>query len=120
MPEPEPSPPDDLPPRGALPPHRGLAEFQARIEAIYGEKDRRRGLEGTYMWFAEEVGELARALRRGDPENLRVEVSDVLAWLATLASMAGVDLEQAARRYAAGCPRCGASPCACERGPDRT
>ncbi len=118
MPEPD-RPEDALPPRGALPPHRGLAEFQAVIEAIYGEKDRARGLEGTYMWFAEEVGELARALRRGDPENLRVEVSDVLAWLSTLASMAGVDLEEAARRYAEGCPRCDGTPCACDRGPGR-
>jgi hypothetical protein len=38
----------------------------------------------------------------------------VLAWLATLASLSGVDLEAAARaKYALGCPRCKAAPCAC-------
>jgi NTP pyrophosphatase (non-canonical NTP hydrolase) len=63
--------------------------------------------------MAEEVGELARALRHGDPEQLSLEFSDVLAWLASLANLTGVDLEAAMARYAEGCPKCGASPCAC-------
>lgn len=100
-------------------PHRGLRSFQRHIEDIYGERDRARGLSGTYMWFAEEVGELARALRSGDPDNLCGEVGDVLAWLSTLASMAGVDLEEAAARYTAGCPRCAEIPCNCQRGAAR-
>ena len=100
-------------------PHQGLRSFQRLIEAIYGERDTARGVAGTYMWFAEEVGELARALRSGDPENLKVEVSDVLAWLSTLASMAGIDMEEAAARYATGCPRCGSIPCKCQRGAAR-
>jgi NTP pyrophosphatase (non-canonical NTP hydrolase) len=92
-----------------------LSEFQQIIHRTFGEKDATRGLAGTFMWFTEEVGELARALKRREPdlENLEEEVGDVLAWLTTLASLAGVDLERAARRYAAGCPRCGAAPCAC-------
>ncbi|MBL8863898.1 MAG: nucleotide pyrophosphohydrolase [Planctomycetes bacterium] len=91
-----------------------IAEFQRLIEAIYGERDRARGLSGTHMWFGEEVGELTRALRRNRREELEGEFADVLAWLTTLASMSGIDLEQAARRkYAAGCPRCRATPCAC-------
>ena len=92
-----------------------LAEFQRRIEALYGEKDRRRGLEGTFMWFTEEVGELSRALRRGvKGAPLEEEFADVLAWLSTLASIAGVELEQAAlQKYGAGCPRCRATPCRC-------
>ena len=91
-----------------------ITEFQELIERIYFERDSSRGLEGTHMWFCEEVGELTRALRRGHEDELEGEFADVLAWLATLASMAGVDLEQAARRkYARGCPRCEATPCAC-------
>lgn len=91
-----------------------ITEFQELIERIYFERDSIRGLEGTHMWFCEEVGELTRALRRGHEDELEGEFADVLAWLATLASMAGVDLEQAARRkYARGCPRCEATPCAC-------
>ena len=91
-----------------------LEEFQRRIEAIYFERDKARGLSGTHMWFCEEVGELTRALRRGHKDELAGEFADVLAWLATLASIAGVDLEAAARaKYAEGCPRCRATPCAC-------
>jgi NTP pyrophosphatase (non-canonical NTP hydrolase) len=84
-----------------------IREFQERIEAIYYERDAARGLAGTHMWFCEEVGELTRALRRDQKAELEGEFADVLAWLATLASIAGVDLERAARtKYEAGCPRC--------------
>ena len=92
----------------------GIEEFQRRIEAIYYQRDSARGLAGTHMWFCEEVGELTRALRRGRREELEGEFADVLAWLATLASIAGVDLQAAAAgKYGRGCPRCGSIPCAC-------
>lgn len=88
--------------------------FQQRIEDIYLERDRARGLAGTTLWFVEEVGELVRALRRGERDNLEEEFADVYAWLATLASISGLDLEQVGRaKYANGCPRCESVPCAC-------
>ncbi|MDP6540176.1 MAG: MazG nucleotide pyrophosphohydrolase domain-containing protein [Planctomycetota bacterium] len=91
-----------------------IAKFQALIERIYYERDASRGLAGTHMWFCEEVGELTRALRRNEVDDLEGEFADVLAWLATLASIAGVDLERAAcRKYARGCPRCHETPCGC-------
>jgi NTP pyrophosphatase (non-canonical NTP hydrolase) len=91
-----------------------IGEFQRWIERIYLERDRARGLAGTHMWFQEEVGELTRALRRGQREHLEGEFADVLAWLATLASLSGVDLDAvAAAKYARGCPRCERVPCAC-------
>jgi len=91
-----------------------LEEFQRLIEEIYYEKDSKRGLAGTHMWFCEEVGELTRALRRGQREELEGEFADVLAWLSTLASIAGIELEQAAaKKYGEGCPRCTATPCTC-------
>lgn len=91
-----------------------VGQFQRRIEEIYGVKDASRGTAGTYMWLAEEVGELSRALRRGDRAELEGEFADVFAWLATLASMHGVSLEQVARaKYGDGCPRCHAAPCTC-------
>jgi NTP pyrophosphatase (non-canonical NTP hydrolase) len=92
----------------------GIEEFQRRIEAIYYQRDSARGLAGTHMWFCEEVGELTRALRRGRHAELAGEFADVLAWLATLASIAGVDLQAAAaEKYGRGCPRCSSTPCAC-------
>jgi NTP pyrophosphatase (non-canonical NTP hydrolase) len=95
-----------------------ISEFQKKIEAIYFEKDKGRGLPATYMWFAEEVGELTRALRRGDDrDNLEEEFADVLAWLSSLASISGVDLQAAAlKKYEKGCPYCHATPCACKNG----
>jgi NTP pyrophosphatase (non-canonical NTP hydrolase) len=93
-----------------------LSQLQQLIRDIFGAKDGRRGVEGTFMWFMEEVGELASALRQGDtpPEDLAAEFADVLAWLVTLANIAGVDLDAAvARKYGTGCPSCGQTPCGC-------
>jgi NTP pyrophosphatase (non-canonical NTP hydrolase) len=96
-----------------------IEQFQVWIDRVYGDRDRARGLAGTHMWFCEEVGELTRALRRnrgsdGDRAALESEFADVLAWLATLATIAGVDLQKAATdKYGKGCPRCNAVPCRC-------
>jgi NTP pyrophosphatase (non-canonical NTP hydrolase) len=65
--------------------------------------------------LTEEVGELARAIRKGDRDNLELEFSDGLAWTASLANLLDVDLEAVAGRYEAGCPKCGSSPCRCAR-----
>ena len=77
----------------------------------------------------EEVGELSTALRetsseeqaRISPEefekrraNLKLEFADVLAWLATIANVAKVDLGAAvAEKYGSGCPGCHAFVCEC-------
>ena len=91
-----------------------IAELQETLRRTYGARDDERGRDATFRWMTEEVGELARALRHGDPDQLALEFSDVLAWLASLANLTGVDLEAAVARYAEGCPKCGASPCACD------
>ncbi len=92
-----------------------LSDFQQLIRDMYYEKDVARGVEGTFMWLMEEVGELASALRSGnDRENLAAEFADVLAWLTTIANVAGVDLNAAvAAKYGSGCPGCGRLVCTC-------
>jgi NTP pyrophosphatase (non-canonical NTP hydrolase) len=90
-----------------------LGALQARIDTTFGERDRARGTDGTFRRLVEEVGEAAKAIRHGDREALALELSDVLAWTLSVAALCGVDLDRAAGRYAAGCPRCGASPCRC-------
>lgn len=90
-----------------------LREFQQLMVDTYGERDRARGVPATVAWLAEEVGELAKAARKGTRAEQEHEVADVLAWLASLAAQLGIDLEQAAGRYRDGCPRCGGRPCAC-------
>lgn len=83
------------------------------MRATYGARDAARGSDATFRWLTEEVGELARALRKDDRANLELEFSDVLAWLASLANLRGVDLDDAMARYADGCPKCHATPCRC-------
>ena len=91
-----------------------LRELQTLIRRMYHDKDAARGVEGTFMWLSEEVGELAGALRGGTKEEMTLEFADVLAWLATIANVVDVDLEEAVRRkYGAGCPGCGNFACTC-------
>ena len=93
-----------------------LAQLQQVIRETYDSKDRRRGVEGTFMWFMEEVGELASALRSGSVKEQGEEFADVLAWLATLANNVGVDLEEVVQaKYGAGCPGCRQNPCVCDQ-----
>ena len=92
-----------------------LAEFQKLIADMYLPKDEARGISGTFMWLMEEVGELAAALRSGTHQQRVDEFADVLAWLATIANVAGVDLGRAVMdKYGHGCPGCGQSRCACD------
>ncbi|MFO0897943.1 MAG: MazG nucleotide pyrophosphohydrolase domain-containing protein [Pirellulales bacterium] len=82
---------------------------------MYLEKDLARGVDGTFMWLMEEVGELAAALRSGTHEERLGEFADVLAWLTTIANVAGVDLTEAvASKYGSGCPGCGQLLCICD------
>lgn len=92
-----------------------LRDLQSLIDTMYSRKDEARGVEGTFMWLMEEIGELAAALRDDTPpEELAAEFADVLAWLATIANVAGVDLEQAVLdKYGGGCPGCGEMICTC-------
>jgi NTP pyrophosphatase (non-canonical NTP hydrolase) len=90
-----------------------IADFQDLMARTYGERDRARGREATVAWLTEELGELAKAVRKGSAGDQLLELGDVLAWLASLAAQLGLSLDEAAGRYASGCPRCGEIPCAC-------
>lgn len=90
-----------------------LAELQNIIQRTYGDRDRDRGVAASVAWLAEEVGELAQAIRKGTPEQQIHEFADVLAWVATLANQMNIDLTEAIGRYAHGCPVCATLPCSC-------
>ena len=83
------------------------------MERTYGERDRSRGVPATVAHLAEEVGELARAVRKGTREEQIHELGDVLAWAASLAAQLGISLDEAVERHGSGCPKCGLSPCTC-------
>ena len=91
-----------------------LRDFQSRLAETYGHKDRARGSAGTFMYLMEEVGELAEALREPAKHDLEGEFADCVAWLTSLANVAGIDLAAAVeKKYGNGCSRCGKAPCIC-------
>ena len=67
-----------------------LGELQQLMAATYGERDRARGVPATVAWLAEELGELAQAVRKGSADEQLHELGDVLAWLASLADQLGL------------------------------
>ena len=92
-----------------------LSEFQNIIKNTYGQKDQKRGVDKTFMWFMEEIGELARELHReNDKKRLSHEFADCFAWLVTLANLKGIDIEKAVEKYKDGCYRCQSIPCLCK------
>jgi len=92
-----------------------ISDFQRRIERLYGDRDRNRGTSTSFLWLTEEMGELAEAVRHGDRTRQVAEMGDVLAWLASIATQLGIDLDESAGRYSDACPRCGRAPCTCQR-----
>ncbi len=76
-----------------------IKEFQQWISGKYEKRDRQRGTSATFMWFIEEIGELATALSGDDSDNKQEEFADVLAWLCTLANINDIDLEKACKKY---------------------
>ena len=76
-----------------------ISEFQQLIAKKYQQRDQERGVPATFMWFVEEVGELATALVSNDQKNKEEEFADVFAWLCTLANISDVDLEKACGKY---------------------
>ena len=79
-----------------------IADFQKFISDRYETRDRQRGTPATFMWFMEEVGELATALAGQDQANKAEEFADVFAWLCTLANINDVDLSEAVSKYTSG------------------
>jgi NTP pyrophosphatase (non-canonical NTP hydrolase) len=108
MPPPTTTPPapirHDFPPANPL----SVSAFQKLIYERYYPSDSARGVPGTFLWFMEELGELATALQNNAPgksptaeerANLGEEFADVIAWLTTMANIHHVDLADALRKY---------------------
>lgn len=90
-----------------------LGVLQELMARTYGERDRARGVSSTVAWLSEELGELAQAVRKGTKQEQLHELSDLIAWVASLANQLELSLDEAMARYANGCPKCAATPCRC-------
>ncbi|HPN29793.1 MAG TPA: MazG nucleotide pyrophosphohydrolase domain-containing protein [bacterium] len=93
-----------------------IREFQDKIKRLYFSRDSQRGRDATFLWLVEEMGELSKALRRNDSENIKEELADVVAWSASLANILNLDLETILyEKYKEKCFYCGESPCVCKK-----
>jgi NTP pyrophosphatase (non-canonical NTP hydrolase) len=91
-----------------------IREFQDMMKHLYYKRDMERGVDGTFNWLVDEVAELGEELKGSDREATEREFADVIAWLASLANITGIDLEKAAlNKYPHKCPKCQSSPCQC-------
>lgn len=91
-----------------------IHEFQNLMRRLYFHRDSERGAMGTYDWLTDEVEELGDALKANDKKGMEEEFADVIAWLASLANVLNIDLEEAAlTKYDNRCPKCRRAPCRC-------
>lgn len=92
-----------------------IREFQELMRSLYFHRDFERGVKGTYKWLTDELDELGEAIGEGNSiEAIEEEFADVIAWLASLANVIGIDLERAAiKKYNYKCPKCQQAPCKC-------
>jgi NTP pyrophosphatase (non-canonical NTP hydrolase) len=91
-----------------------IREFQEMMKGLYFKRDCKRGIDATFNWLVDEVIELGEELRGTNREATEKEFADVIAWLASLANITGIDLEKAAlSKYNFKCPKCQGSPCQC-------
>ncbi len=92
-----------------------IRAFQEMMKQLYFYRDSKRGVKGTYEWLMDELEELGEALEASNKEAIEKEFADVIAWLASLANIKGIDLENAAiKKYNGKCPKCKQSPCQCK------
>jgi len=94
-----------------------ISEFQKLMKDLYFHQDSKRGIEKTFIWLVEEVGELASILKKGsepDSNKISEEMADIIAWISSLANLLEIDLEVALyNKYPKKCGKCNSNPCYC-------
>ncbi|TXT65898.1 MAG: hypothetical protein BAJALOKI3v1_60037 [Promethearchaeota archaeon] len=93
-----------------------IKEFQDLMRELYYHQDSKRGLNKTFYWLIEEVGELSSALKAKDldKKNIGEEIADIVAWICSLANLLDVDIQSAIlQKYPKKCPKCMKNPCEC-------
>ena len=95
-----------------------ISDFQNLLKDLYLEKDLNRGVNSTFIWLIEEIGELATLLNSVDLDKRKVseEIADVIAWTISIANILEIDIEKAlSDKYPNKCKKCSSSPCRCEK-----
>ncbi|MEO0224974.1 MAG: MazG nucleotide pyrophosphohydrolase domain-containing protein [candidate division WOR-3 bacterium] len=92
-----------------------IREFQEIIKKTYYDRDKEKGIKSVFIWTVEEIGELAKAINRKSLEDIELELSDVIAWIFSIANLLNIDVEKILKRYERGCPKCLNIPCSCKK-----
>ena len=95
-----------------------ISEFQNLIKDLYFKQDRNRGINATFVWLIEEIGEFARILNNKEIEISKAseELADIIALTSSLANLLDIDLEFAlSEKYPGMCSKCKSKPCICKR-----
>jgi len=92
-----------------------IKEFQEIIKKTYYHRDKEKGLKSVFIWTIEEIGELAKAINRKSLDDIELELSDVIAWVFSIANLLDIDVEKTLKRYEKGCPKCSSIPCSCKK-----
>ncbi|MBY9005431.1 MAG: nucleotide pyrophosphohydrolase [Candidatus Lokiarchaeota archaeon] len=94
-----------------------INEFQNLMKELYFHQDSKRGIEKTFIWLVEEVGELASNLLLDnlDKRKIENEMADIVAWICSLANLLNIKLEDALfNKYPNKCIKCDSNPCICD------
>jgi len=94
-----------------------ISEFQKLIKDIYFDRDKKRGINATFIWLIEEIGEFANILNDKllDKNKASEEIADITAWTCSLANLLNIDLEDALlKKYPKMCIKCKSIPCICK------
>lgn len=100
-----------------------LTEWRAHLAALYGERNRQKGIENLLTRLFKEIVELTSLEMTIPQTEMRIEeierafaleAADALAWTIAVANLLDVDLEAAVNaRYGNGCWKCGKPECVC-------
>jgi len=93
-----------------------ISDFQKLIKEIYFHRDSERGINKTFIWLVEEIGELANLIKYEKIERKQIseEIADVIAWTISLANLLDINVEKAlSEKYPKKCIKCNSSPCRC-------
>ena len=93
-----------------------ISDFQKLMKEIYFHRDSERGINRTFIWLVEEIGELANLIKYENIEKKQIseEIADIIAWTNSLANLLDINIEKALlEKYPKKCIKCNSSPCQC-------
>ena len=93
-----------------------ISDFQNLMRELYFHRDSERGINRTFIWLVEEIGELANLIKyeKIEKKHISEEIADIIAWTNSLANLLDINIEKAlSEKYPKRGLKCNSSPCQC-------